>query len=193
MKKLLILSAATFILTAANAQSTDVLVKNDITKTKTQEMEMKKEKKEDRKVLKVLKGATVSYDAKQSFAHDFVGVTAVKWHRSTNFDEAIFAKGGKMVRAYYDDQANLVGTTYDRSFNDIPSKAQQYIKKKYPDYKVQGVIFYDDNEANQTDMVMYGQQFDDEDTYMIELQNAKQTIVLHVDMTGDVGFFTKIK
>ena len=191
MKKLLILTTAALITTAAvTAQTSDAVVKSDIRNSKKQEHAIKKE---DRKALRILKGTEVSYQAKAHFATDFNGIAATKWVRSTNFDEATFVKHGKTMTAYYDEQANLVGTTSDKAFTDIPVKAQQYIKKKYAGYKVNGVVFYDDNEANETDMVLYNQQFDDEDSYMVELQNAKETIVLHVNMGGDVGFFTKVK
>ena len=50
MKKLLFLSAATFILVAAvHAQTSVALVKNEIKSYKKQESAIKKEKREDRK------------------------------------------------------------------------------------------------------------------------------------------------
>jgi hypothetical protein len=39
----------------------------------------------------------------------------------------------------------------------------------------------------------YGQQFDDEDKYFVELQNDKEKIVVQVNMAGDVSFFRTLK
>ena len=55
------------------------------------------------------------------------------------------------------------------------------------------VIFYDDNESNQTDMMYYGQQFGDEYKYFVELRNDKEEIVVQVDTVGEVSFFRTIK
>ena len=42
-------------------------------------------------------------------------------------------------------------------------------------------------------MKYYGQQFDDEDKYFVELQNEKETIVVQVNTVGEVSFFRTLK
>ena len=42
-------------------------------------------------------------------------------------------------------------------------------------------------------MMYYGQQFDDEDKYFVELQNDKEKIVVQVNTVGEVSFFRTLK
>lgn len=73
----------------------------------------------------------------------------------------------------------------------LPAKAQQEIIKHYTNYEKAPVIFYDDNEYNDTDMILYGLQFQDEDNYFIELADKKgRPIVLKVTPGGEVSYFT---
>lgn len=194
MKKLLIASAATFILAAAaNAQTSTALVKNEIKSDKKHESVIKKEKKADRKALKKLEGKEVAYMSKQNFASDFRNTPAKSWKREENFDEVTFTKGGKDMTAYYDSDSKLVGTTMNKSFSNLPASAQKEINKRYKGYSKNGVIFFDDNELNETDMVLYGNQFDDADNYFVELQKGADKIVLQVSMEGGVKYFTSEK
>ncbi len=189
MKKLIVLSAAVIITAAVTAQTNDATVKNQIKKDKQQESIIKKE---ERKELRKLEGKEVSYQAKLSFYTDFGDIPGTKWERMDNFDKATFKKGGNVMSAYYDYYAKLVGTTSRKSFADIPAKAQKFINKKYAGYNKSGVIFFDDNEYNESDMILYGQQFDDADNYFVELQKGGDKIVLQVNMAGNVLYFTKI-
>jgi hypothetical protein len=50
-------------------------------------------------------------------------------------------------------------------------------------------MLFDDNEYNQSDMVLYGHVFTDADNYFVELSNNNKTIVLEVNMEGLVTFF----
>ena len=59
------------------------------------------------------------------------------------------------MTAFYDENGDLVGTTYPKKFTDLPANAQMEIKTKYKDYKIGPVVLYDDNEANDTDMIMF--------------------------------------
>ena len=194
MKKLFFLSAAAVILAATvNAQITPASLKSEIKVDKKVESNIKKEKKEDRKELRKLKGNEVSYQAKQAFARDFAGVTFMSIERLDNFDEFTFTKDGQTISAFYDWDSKLVGTTQNKTFSDLPAKAQKFINEKYAGYTQGDVLFYDDNEMNETDMVLYGNQFDDEDSYFVELQKDNKKIVLNVNMNGDVEYYTRLR
>ncbi|HEX7903931.1 MAG TPA: hypothetical protein VF487_08640 [Chitinophagaceae bacterium] len=131
MKKLIILSAAAIMLVSAvNAQS-ETLVKNEIKTAKTEKKEFKEEKKHERKELRKLEGKDVSYQAKEHFFHDFGNAPIITSERSLNFDEFIFTNDGRITRAYYDADANLVGTTQMRKFSEFPEKTQQNISNMY--------------------------------------------------------------
>jgi len=167
------------------------LAKND---SKNEKKEIRKEKEESRITLKKLEGPQVSYQSKQEFIRDFDNPTNVSWTRTNYFDEASFtSKDGIATTAYFDIDGQLVGTTSMKTFADIPVDAQKTINKEYKDYAVKNVVFYDDNEANETDMILYNSQFDDEDNYFVELQKDNKTIVVQVTMAGEVGFFKEVK
>lgn len=164
--------------------------------TKTTEKQQKKEVKKETKAklvpLKKLEGKTVSTKAKNNFITDIGNIPDAKWTRSVNFDEVVYTKGGKQYTGYYDFEGNLVGTTSDAKFSDLPSSAQRTIESKYKDYTIGKVIFYDDNEANATDMVLYGLQFEDADNYFVELAKGPKRIVVQATTEGDVFFFKQL-
>ena len=179
--------------TISSAQVDPSTLKKEIKDINKQESALKKEKKEDLKTLRKLNGQDVNYQAKQQFLADFANAKDVKWKRSPYFDEAIFTLDGKSKIAYYDHEAKLVGTTEILTFGDLPEKAQKVINEKYKNYYKGAVIFFDDNEFNDTDMLLYGQQFDDEDNYFVELSKSNEKIVVKVKPNGEVFFFTSLK
>jgi hypothetical protein len=149
--------------------------------------------KKDHSALKKLGGTMVSEKAKGSFAVDFPNVQNVQWSRVGTFDEVSFTKDGNKVKGFYDSAGNLVGTTQTKAFADLPAKGQQEIKAKYKDYTIGPILFYDDNEPNQTDMILWNKQFDSPDSYFVELSKGTSTIIVQVDMTGKTSEFTKLK
>lgn len=222
MKKLILLSATVlFFATFANAQTdaTEVLLKKDISNLNSKEATIEKEikadktqanqaeianlneqksrierqKKADKSQLRKVEAQEVTYQAKQQFIADFGDVPVTKSQRTNYFEEFVFNKDGQDVTAFYDTDEKLVGTSVKRNFDDVPSKARLYILNKYADYTIGDVIFYDDNEANETDMVMYNQSFGDADNYFVELKKGNEKIAVKVDMEGEVSYFTEIK
>lgn len=186
MKKIAILfAAATMIAAGTNAQTSLAMQDN----SKAVKKEFIKEKRAERKALKKLPGNQVSGIAKQNFFHDFGKVPGAAWKRGVTFDEVTFTKNGSAMTAYYDYEANLVGTVTKKTFNDLPAKAKNYINKKYGNYTKGDVIFFDDNENNDTDMILFGTQFDDADNYFAEVTRAGKTTILAVTPAGEVSYF----
>ena len=95
------------------------------------------------------------------------------------------------MSAFYDEDANLVGTATTKTFEDLPEQAQEYINKKYSDYNIGAVIFYDDNEQNQRNMELYNLQID-ADSYFVELKKDNKEIVMQVTENGDVSYYTRL-
>jgi len=191
MKKLVLLTTVLLLFSVLNAQTSKETPKNDNKSKKQEESAIKKEKREERKELRKQEGKVVGDKSKQSFIRDFGNIPSVKWERTINFDEALFSKNGKELTAYYDVDANLVGTTSNVTFNDLPAKAQKEIKDKYKEYS-KSVIFFDDNEANESDMLLYGVQCDDIDSYFIEVQKDNKRTILKVNPAGYVYYFTTL-
>lgn len=174
------------------AQSTQTL-KNDIKKIDRKEAVLKSKKKKDKITLRKLEGQQVSVQSQNQFYADFGNIKDATWQRGTYYDVATFTQNGKQYKAYYDDEAQLVGTISAAKFTDLPVSAQKQIKKDYPNYTIDKVIFFDDNESNDTDMLLYNSQFEDEDSYFVELTGNAERIALHVSEDGNVFFFTTIK
>jgi hypothetical protein len=193
MKKLIILTTAVCVFSLVNAQTDKNAIKKDIENKNKQELLIQKEKRADRIELRALEGKDVSNLSKQQFIADFGDIPSVKWERTRNFDEATFTKDGKNLKAFYDFDSKLVGTTSVIKFAELPSNAQKFINEKYKDYNIAEVIFFDDNEHSDTDMVLYNLQFDDEDTYFVVVKKDNKKIMLQVDMVGYVYFFKNIE
>jgi hypothetical protein len=172
--------------------STVLLVFTALGSMQINAQETKKNPETNRVPLKKLEGTKVSEQTKAHFITDFGNVPDVQWKRTANFDEAIFTKNGKTMTAWYDFYEKLVGTTSKVSFADLPAEGQKAIKTKYKDYTVGTIVFFDDNELNETDMILYNQQFDDADNYFVELVKKNSTIVVRVNTLGEVFFFKQL-
>ena len=55
-----------------------------------------------------------------------------------------------------------------------------------------GVIYFDDNESNDLDMVLYKTAFDDADNYFVVLKKGNEEIILRSDLAGTVSYFKKL-
>jgi hypothetical protein len=187
MKTLSILTMA-FMFALATLQ----MQAQDLAKLKEAKKETKKELKMERKELRTLEGKLVDAKSKTNFVSDFGNLPNVVWKRTKYFDEATFLKDGQKAVAYYDFESNLVGTTFIKKFADLPVKSQNEIKSRYKDYIVNEVLLFDDNEKNQTDMVLWGSQFDDADNYFVVLSKAQDKIIVRVDGGGFVYLFKKL-
>ncbi len=144
------------------------------------------------KTLKNSDGNIVSDFAKQSFYADFGDVPNVIWRRDKSFDVASFTLNKQNKEAFYDFDAKLVGTTTVKTFADLPANAQKTINTKYKGYKTGPVIFYDDNELSDADMILYGSAFESEDNYFVELKKGNDKLVVKVSPAGFVDFFKKL-
>ena len=185
---------AVFIMTNTSLAQTGIAsVENNDQSLAKLEKALNVEKREERHAVKKSKGKLVSYMAKEQFKSDFGNIPEVIWRSEANFDVATFKKHGVVESAYYDYYAELVGTTIQKSFEDLPLKAQEYINKHYGDYTKGDVILFDDNEYSETDMMLYSLQFEDQDNYFIELTKGDKRIVLESDLSGDVTYFTHMK
>lgn len=187
-------STVAFIFTAAflSAQTAIASLNTGTSKSDNTEKRIKKEEREEKRELKKLEGPQVSSLSKTNFYGDFGNVGEVNWERSTYFDEATFTQGNTAETSYYDDMSDLVGTTSAKTFADLPANAQKNINNKYKDYKVANVVFFDDNEYNDTDMSLYDTRFDDEDNYFVELIKDNKQIILRVNPAGGVYFFKNL-
>jgi hypothetical protein len=135
----------------------------------------------------------ITYQATQQFYDDFGNLPVLKSERTPYFDEVTFLKDGVAQIAFYDAGSNLVGTMADKTLEDLPKNAQEYIDRRYSDYIVKAVHYFNDNEANDTNMNLYDQEFENENSYFVELERDNKTVILHVTLNGSVYFFSELK
>lgn len=196
MKKLMILSMAflfSFPLVFGQVVNQE---KESIKKTKKEIKEGYGDVKPKKKALRHLEGDDVSTLAKDHFYADFGNVPDVQWERVDLYDVATFMKDGKETKAYYDFDSHLVGTTNSVTFADLPENAQKKIKKEYADYDIGPVIYFNNNDSDESaeDLVLlYGIQFESEDNYFVELTKGTKKIVLQVLDSGEVFFYKDLR
>jgi len=155
--------------------------------------EAKKQQRKEKRELKReewLHAADIA--TRDQFDYDFPNAKDVIWTRSV-FTEASFTDGDIQKIAYYDTENNLVGTTRYVDYSVLPAKAQRYISKKYKGYRIDKVILFDDNEANDTDMFLFNASFEDEDSYFPVLSKDSKQVILKVTTDGNVSFFRELK
>jgi len=189
MKHVLIMGSI-LIFTAATAFSQEVLSLNEPMQISSHKIS-REQREENRAIRRDKAAATPNYTTEQHFETDFPNASNVSW-RKAGFEEAVFTSSGKEMKAFYDYGHALIGTTTAVDYNTLPAPARKYIGKHYGDYRPQQVILFDDNEYNTSDMIMYGNAFNDADNYFIELSNNNKTIVLQANMEGLVTFFKDI-
>jgi len=186
MKNVLIIGSM-LLFSTVNSFAQDELAYNDVNHFTSHKLS-KAQKEENRSIRKEKEAAEPNYTTEQNFLVDFPGATNVSW-KINGFEEAIFTMNGKEMKAFYDYNNELIGTTSAANYFDMPEIARKYIEKHYKDYTTSQVILFDDNEYNDTDMMLYGNQFEDKDNYFVELSNNNRKIVLQVNMEGLVTFF----
>ena len=155
-----------------------------------------KKKKENRREHEKVKNEVSLYPPGRAmgfqFIQDFPNAKYVTWAQG-RFAEASFLDGDVRKIAYYDEENNLVGTTTDMDAGALPERALDHINKMYPGYAIEKVVFFDDNEGNDTDMFLYNTSFEDEDNYFPVLVKRSKKIILKVSPEGEVSFFESLK
>jgi hypothetical protein len=152
-----------------------------------------KEHKRLKRALKKLDGSEVPATTKARFTEEYGNISAVQWERQDYFDEATFTKDGKVMKAYFDTDGELVGTVNEDTFNNIPQKAGKIIQKEYPDYKVGDVVYYTDNLEQEGDIYLFGNEMESASNYFVELSNINKRLIVKVTPEGDVSFFKELK
>lgn len=197
MKKLIASALIAFLATAtiqSYAQNVARAEKKEL--RKENELPAKTARKTARKALRKLEGTEVSQLSKDAFYADFGKAGNVNWVRKTQLDEATFTNKGTKTTAYYDYTHKLVGTTVDKKYSDLPAAARKEIEKQYKDkgYVIGAVTMFDDNEANDSDMILYGSQFEGADHYFVEVSKAgKQSILMVNPNSGEVSYFQEMR
>jgi hypothetical protein len=164
----------------------------DLSQAQVIKNEFKKGKKVEHRALRKLIGTNINVVSKSSFVKSFGKLSDVVWKRTVFFDEATFKEGGHNLTAYFDEFGKLVGTTSVVAFADIPVLAQKKIAKNYKYARIGKVTYFDDNELNNTDMMLFGIQFVDTDKYFVEMMQGAKRFILDCDSKGNVTLFKQL-
>lgn len=152
--------------------------------------EARKEKREMRKLKHLVSKDDFSYLTVQQFQRDFPDASSVAYKKGKNFDEVSFTTAdGQQKVAYYDFYNTLVGTTESVAYSALPETARQEIARRYAGYHVGPVIYFQDNQENESDMILFSQSFTDADNYFVEL-NGPKNLIVKVSKDGLVSYFT---
>lgn len=199
MKKLILTSVLLVAVVTVQYAQSEQPNKKEIKQEKAEAKGLKKEAKvikhedaKEKRELRRLEGKEVSKASKDAFTVDFGNIAGVKWVRSSYFDEASFVKDGTDYKAFYDDKATLIGTTAVKTVADLPAGAAEKIAKHYKGYKIDKVIYFNDNEGNDAPMNLYNSLFNAGDAYFVEIKNQGKAMVLMVSTNGDVSFFEQL-
>jgi hypothetical protein len=130
---------------------------------------------------------------KSQFTVDFPDAKDVHFAHVKNLNEVSFTENKAEMIAYYREGDELVGSIRKESAAGLPENAQKKIQHKYPGYTIANVVKFDDNESEVTDMILYGRAMDDADNFFVELKNESGAIVVKVDLSGGVDYFTALK
>jgi hypothetical protein len=186
MKKLFCLSAALFIAVVLVMANPLVTGNGPDTKKKTENR--KKQQREKSEISLRPPTRAIEFE----FSQDFPNAKYVTWAEG-RFVEASFLDNDVLKIAYYDEDNHLIGTTADVDASALPEKAKDNIDKIYPGYTIEKVVFFDDNEANDTNMFLFNHSFEDEDDYFPLLVKDSSRIILKVSLKGEVSFFENLK
>jgi hypothetical protein len=189
MKKLLIL-AVTFMLALNIGQSFGQDIKNYASNTVKKEKRI--EKRGDRRELRKLEGTKVSNTSMKNFKTDFAKASNINWTRTPNYDIATFNLKGQAMKAFYDSDSQLVGTTQYKTNEDLPEKGQKILRDKYRDYQIGKILYFDNNPLNKSPMLLWGTEIVDQSSYFVELSNATKKLVVYVDLDGNVSRFKQL-
>ena len=150
------------------------------------------EKRGDRRELKRLEGTKVSNVSIKSFKMDFSKATDIKWERTPNYDIATFNLKKQELKAYYDSDGQLVGTTEYKTMDDLPDRGLKVLRNKYKDYTIGSILYFNNNEINRSPMLLWGTEIEDQSSYFVELAKGNKKMVVYVDQGGNVKPFKQL-
>ncbi len=106
---------------------------------------------------------TVPESINTEFSRDFAQAQAVKWEIADRFFKATFDFRGKVLFAFYADNADFMGVATNLLSDRLPRKLSAEIKKSYAGYWI-------------TDLFNY--KTVNEDGFMITLESPEKVIIL---------------
>jgi len=120
---------------------------------------------------------TVDVKVKKVFTKDFTGAAAVTWTENNDFYFADFQLNGKTMKAAYNANGELVGTSETIAESRLPVAIASELAKNYKGYEVAGTI---------TEI-----KFDGKTNYYFSVENDKRVLELKCAADGTVDIESK--
>ena len=158
---------------------------------KEERVEKRKDRQELRRARRAQENDEVGIFVRTQFTSDFPDAKQPVFSMVNGVSIVTFIQDQKLMKAYYDIDNELIGTTRKITFTKLPEAAQKNILKEYPDYTITSIIKFDDNEDNADDMILYNSSIPD-DGYFVEVKKDNSARVLQVTLAGDVYFFKEL-
>ncbi len=155
--------------------------------------EKRSEVRAENKEIKKLAENNISSFNLKSFNDEFGANSDVVWTKTNLYNIALFIKNDRKTKAYYDFDGNLIGTTTEKLFTDLPVRAQKIIVKRYRGYTPDFTIVYDLDRLSDDHMILINDEFVNADNYFVQLSKGTAKIILQVTPNGKVLLFKKIK
>ncbi|MGV9003061.1 hypothetical protein [Flavobacterium sp.] len=189
MKTKFLLIAMLFgIVTISQAQEAQIAsAKKSIASLNAKEKVINTEKHNLNREIKDLKKSEVNSRSKAQFKADFGVVSNITWVRESNVDVANFKRDNQLTKAYYDSNSQLIGTTVTKKDSELPLMAQKTLKDSYDDYTVTQILYFDDNDSNNANIILLGNEFEDKDCYIIFLTKGNDTRILQITENGEIA------
>lgn len=151
---------------------------------------MMREVREEKRQIKELNN--IPETIMNKFNLNFPNAKDVAWSVPADYVQVDFTLKNKHKEAYYDYNNHLIGMSHFLSYDALPAKSRDRIAKDYKGYTPVKTMFYDDNEDNDLNMVLFGQMLP-KDSYFVQLKKGSKNIVLQVDTDGEVSFFSDMQ
>ena len=133
---------------------------------------------------------SISYRAHEMFPKDFSNAKNASWSRDGEFNEVSFEQNKVPLKAFYDWNGDLIGTTQKMDYNELPPATRQNIEKQYKKYTVDRVILYNDNDQNLNNLYPLLPE-ESNVNYFVSLkkEDSPNMVILKIDPDGIVSFF----
>jgi len=120
-------------------------------------------------------GETENEKAASNLKKEFANAKNVEWKVTSDYIKATFSWNGQQLEVFYNNAGETIAQSRIIDKSSLPLKAQQFIGKKYPDYKITEAIEYNNEETGVSFYVS------------LTKDSAKQ--ILRISTQGDVSVY----
>lgn len=123
-------------------------------------------------------GTKVSVSVANSFKTEFSNAANVTWDLKDEYAKATFTVDNVKMEAFYNQQGELIGKSKGVNLQDLPVSAKRAFAKKYQDYTVKEVIYFEGS---------------DDSAYFLSAENEKESIIFKVGDNAQLTTFKQTK